>query len=85
MLKNLGYQADVARNGVEAVKAVISEHYDLVLMDCFMPEMEGFETTRCVRGHGECWAGVPIVAMTAAFGVCRASASGRRVCNCLPD
>jgi signal transduction histidine kinase/ActR/RegA family two-component response regulator len=65
MLKNLGYQADVARNGAEAVKAVTSERYDLVLMDCLMPEMDGFEATRRIRGHGEYCAGLPIIAMTA--------------------
>jgi two-component system sensor histidine kinase/response regulator len=65
MLKNLGYRADVARNGAEAVKAVVSERYDLVLMDCLMPEMDGFEATRCIRAHGEYCAEVPIIAMTA--------------------
>lgn len=65
MLKNLGYQADVARNGAEAVKAVISERYDLVLMDCLMPEMDGFDATRCIRSRGDDWAELPIIAMTA--------------------
>jgi signal transduction histidine kinase/ActR/RegA family two-component response regulator len=65
MLKNLGYQVDVARNGVEAVKAVTSTHFDLVLMDCLMPEMDGFEATRSIRGHGQHCAEIPIIAMTA--------------------
>lgn len=65
MLKKLGYCADVARNGVEAVKAVTSQHYDLVLMDCLMPEMDGFEATRCIRGQSKGCAQVPIIAMTA--------------------
>ena len=65
MLKNLGYRADVARNGAEAVKAVASKQYDLVLMDCLMPEMDGFEATRCIRGQGQHCAELPIIAMTA--------------------
>jgi signal transduction histidine kinase/ActR/RegA family two-component response regulator len=65
MLKNLGYHADVARNGREAVEAVTSRHYDLVFMDCLMPEVDGFEATRLLRARdGDC-ARVPIIAMTA--------------------
>ena len=43
MLERLGYRADVAVNGVEAVAAVRHEHYDVVLMDVQMPELDGFE------------------------------------------
>jgi signal transduction histidine kinase/ActR/RegA family two-component response regulator len=65
MLKNLGYQADVARNGAEAVQAVLAQRYDLVLMDCLMPEMDGFEATRLIRAQALHCAGLPIIAMTA--------------------
>ena len=65
MLKNLGYQADVARNGMEALEAVSSRRYDLVLMDCHMPEMDGFEATQCLRARGAYCAQLPIIAMTA--------------------
>jgi signal transduction histidine kinase/ActR/RegA family two-component response regulator len=65
MLKYLGYRADVARNGLEACKAATSQHYDLILMDCLMPEMDGFEATRYLRAQGGHCLQVPIIAMTA--------------------
>ena len=49
MLQKLGWRADVAANGLEAVRAVKHMAYDLVLMDCQMPEMDGFAATRSIR------------------------------------
>lgn len=74
-LKKLGYTADLARNGVEAIAAVLSARYDLVLMDCLMPEMDGFEATRRIRSQGGYLARIPIVAMTA-----NAFAEDRQAC-----
>jgi CheY-like chemotaxis protein/anti-sigma regulatory factor (Ser/Thr protein kinase) len=65
LLAKLGHRADPVRNGLEAVRAVESGTYDLVFMDCQMPELDGFEATRRIRRlSGRC-ATVPIVALTA--------------------
>jgi len=66
ILNNLGYRADVAANGREALEALDMVPYDLVLMDIQMPELDGFETTEAIRRR-EAVSGrhIPIVAMTA--------------------
>jgi CheY-like chemotaxis protein/HPt (histidine-containing phosphotransfer) domain-containing protein len=66
MLKKRGYPSDVAENGREALEALSQRTYAAVLMDCQMPELDGFETTREIRrlergGRAR----VPIIAMTA--------------------
>ena len=44
LLQQMGYRADVASNGIEAIECVARQPYDVVLMDVQMPEMDGFET-----------------------------------------
>ena len=68
MLKKMGLRADVVSDGQEAINALQNIPYDLVLMDCQMPEMDGFEATRCIRQNGSKVLNprIPIIAMTAA-------------------
>jgi two-component system sensor histidine kinase/response regulator len=66
MVERLGYRADVAANGAEAVNILKGLQYDAVLMDCQMPEMDGYEATRLIRAGEAGGRHVPIIAMTAA-------------------
>ena len=67
MLSKLGHRVDVAKHGREAIDMLSKTRYGLVLMDCQMPEMDGFEATRVIRDHTSSVLdhGVPVVAMTA--------------------
>ncbi len=71
MLEDMGLSADVAVNGIHALQQLNSntgsDRYHLILMDCRMPEMDGFEATRQIRkgAAGDLYRDIPIIAMTA--------------------
>jgi CheY-like chemotaxis protein len=69
MLEGLGYRVDTADNGRAGLEAIIRKRYALVLMDCQMPEMDGYAATRAVRAReaalSDTLPRLPIIALTA--------------------
>lgn len=64
LFKNLGYEIDIAENGLDVLKMVDAKNYDIIFMDVMMPELDGWEATREVRDRGF---SMPIVPITADF------------------
>ncbi|MES2746520.1 MAG: ATP-binding protein [Bdellovibrionota bacterium] len=64
-LAKMGYPAEVVGNGALAIEALKRQHYDIVLMDCQMPELDGYQATEMIRASHAPYRDVPIVAMTA--------------------
>jgi PAS domain S-box-containing protein len=65
LLSNEGCSVTLASDGAEAVEAVASQPFDIVLMDCQMPVMDGFAATRKIRAAGQPYSSLPIIALTA--------------------
>ena len=65
ILSKAGYRVDTARNGAEAVRAAASQEYDAILMDCHMPQMNGYEATAAIRLQEGTSHHTPIIALTA--------------------
>lgn len=68
IIRSLGCKVYVAHDGLKAVKAYTKEHYDLILMDCHMPVMDGFQATAKIREYEKAQntqSRIPIIALTA--------------------
>ncbi len=65
ILSKLGYDYDMVANGAEAVDAINTSHFDMILMDLHMPVMDGFAATRAIRALDDGRARTPIIALTA--------------------
>jgi two-component system, sensor histidine kinase and response regulator len=65
VLENLGYEVEVAGDGLAALETLEASRFDAVLMDCQMPVMDGFEATRALRAREGAGARTPVIAMTA--------------------
>ena len=70
ILEKAGFTVQLVNNGLEVISALESGDYDLILMDCLMPGMDGFETTRAIRSanSGRINPGIPVIAMTGLTG-----------------
>lgn len=75
MLQQLGATYETAHNGQEALEALRTGQFTLVLMDCQMPVMDGFEATRCIRALPAPTGATPVIALTA-----QALAGDREAC-----
>jgi CheY-like chemotaxis protein len=67
MLRRLGYDVAIADDGMQAIARLTRERFDLVLMDCQMPELDGWDATRVIRDQASAVLDhdVPVIAMTA--------------------
>ena len=73
LLKKLGCSSAIANDGIECIQMLAQDQYDIILMDCMMPNMDGYEATRQIRISHH--ADIPIIACTA-----RAMDSDHKAC-----
>ena len=76
LLSKMGYSADIAEDGQEAINLWHEHEYDLILMDCLMPIMDGYEAATRIRSEEGNQGRIPIIALTA-----NASARDRAKCH----
>ena len=65
LLKKIGCKCDLVANGLEVLTALDRQPYDMILMDCHMPELDGYEATRQIRQRAEASREIPVIALTA--------------------
>ena len=65
VLKKMGHTAEIVSDGRQAVEAALRDEYSVILMDCQMPEMDGFEATALIRQGENPAKRIPIIALTA--------------------
>ncbi|MGB5948099.1 MAG: response regulator [Parvibaculum sp.] len=65
VMERLGHHLTIANNGIEALRLLERQTFDVVLMDIQMPELDGINATKLIRSADEAWRNVPIVALTA--------------------
>ncbi len=65
MLEIQGFAVDIATSGLQVLKLLEDRHYDLILMDCHMPDLDGYRTTERIRSAEDPQRRIPIVALTA--------------------
>jgi PAS domain S-box-containing protein len=65
MLAKMGFRAQAVANGMEVLSSMKARSFDLILMDCQMPELDGYETTKRIRSSKAAHATIPVIALTA--------------------
>ena len=65
IIENLNCSCTVAENGERAVEKIKTQSFDIILMDCHMPIMDGYTATKIIRDMGKPYCDIPIVAVTA--------------------
>jgi len=65
VMERLGHDLTIAENGVEVIRRLREDRFDVILMDIQMPLMDGIQTTKVIRSFDEPWHDIPIVAVTA--------------------